>query len=137
MSNVPSAEQISDLRADVGDEAGTAFTDDEITRIWARVSGAESEVIQHEAALALMFRQLMSNAAKFADYTAGDTDEKRSQVFKHLKTMYSLYADRLEDVLGTETRQFSKRAVRGKPRQNRNEPGDFSGRNQTRIIPRD
>jgi len=138
MSETPTAQQIGDLRADVGDEgASPAFTDDEITRLWARVSGASREVVQFEATLALMYRQLLANAAKFADYTAGDTEEKRSQVFKHLQAMYKMYQDHLEDVLGTETRQFAKSTVRGVPRQNRSEPGDFSGRNNpTRKYPR-
>lgn len=119
------AQQITDLRADIGDEGETAFSDAEISRIWDRVSGASSTNEQHEAALALMARQLMSNAAKLADYSAGETSEKRSQIFKHLKMLYDMYKDSLERATGTQVRQFARRSVRVKPRQDREYPAEF------------
>lgn len=123
----PTTQQIADLRADIGDETETAFTDDEITRIWARVAAADNATDQHEAALALMARQLMANAAKFADYTAGDTSEKRQQIFQNLEKLYKMYKPALNAVLNTN-RQVARLTIRPKPRQNRQEPGDYSDR---------
>lgn len=130
MSAVPTEQQICDLRADIGDD-GTTFDDDEIIRIWARVQGAENEVRQHEAAVALMARQLMANAAKLVNYRAGAISESRGDVMKNLERLYNLYKPSLDAALGTG-RQFAKSAVRAKPRQNRTEPGDFSDRRNRR-----
>jgi NADH:ubiquinone oxidoreductase subunit C len=115
-------DQISDLRADVGDAGETVFSDEEIQRIWTRVSGASNEVEQHEAALALMFRQLMAQATTLVDHTAGDVEEKTSQLRKQFEANYKLYKSSLEAAVGTETRQFSRAKLRGKPRQDRTTP---------------
>jgi len=131
MSVKPTESQIADLRADIGDADGSTFDDDELIRIWARVQGAENEVRQHEAAVALMARQLMANAAKLVNYRAGAVSESRGDVIKNLGRLYNLYKPSLDAALGTG-RQFAKIAVRGKPRQNRTEPGDFSDRRRGR-----
>lgn len=123
MSTVPSIDQINDLRADIGDQDGSTFSDDEIVRIWERVSGASDENRQHEAALAMMARQLMANAAKLTNYRAGAVSESRDQIFKHLEKLYALYKPSLDAALGTG-RQFAKSTIRSKPRQNRTEPDE-------------
>lgn len=126
MSDTPTATQIDDLRRDVGDELETTFTDAEIERLWYRVRGAADAVQQHEATLALMYRQLMANASKLVDQRVGDVDEKLSQLRKNLQAMYMLYEPALLAAQGTQLRQFAKSAVRGKPRQNRTFPADRS-----------
>lgn len=102
MSDTPTSDQISDLRIDIGD-TGTppAFTDAEIQRQWYRVRGADDEVTQHEATLALMARALLSNSAKLRDYSTGNTSEKMSQIFDHLKDIYAFYKKSLDRALGS------------------------------------
>jgi hypothetical protein len=121
MSDTPTDVQISDLRADIGDQDATAFTDDEITRIWYRMRGASSEVQQHEATLAMMARQLMTQAAKLVNYRAGAISENRGDVIKNLERIYNLFKPSLEAVQGT-SRQFAQTTIRGKPRQGRTFP---------------
>lgn len=121
MSDTPTDDQIEDLYNDIGDVNRSTFTPDEISRIWSRVSGATSTVQQHEAALAMMARQLMAQSAKLVNYRAGAISENRSDVMKHLKMLYDLYKPSLDAVQGT-ARQFSLTTVRGKPRQGRTFP---------------
>lgn len=130
----PTADQISDLRADIGDEDATTFTDDEIVRVWARVQGAANATEQHEASLAIMARQLMAQSAKFTTYRAGAVSENRSDVMKHLKMLYEMYKPSLEKAQGTN-RQFAKSVLRAKPRQNRTEPGDNRDDGTRRLLP--
>lgn len=81
------ADQLADLQGDLGISTDQAvFTDAELNRLYAR---AESS---YEMAVASGFRQLMADAAKFNDYTAGQSSEKKSQVYDHLKDMYKTWA---------------------------------------------
>lgn len=131
----PTAQQITDLRRDTGDEHADTFSDDEIVRIWARVAGASDQIRQHEAAAALMIRQLMAGATKEVNQRAGAISENRSDYIKNLERLYMLYKPSLDAALGTG-RQFAKRTIRGKPRQGRTEPGDFSSNNANRRLRR-
>jgi len=75
-----SSDQLTDLQADIGittDES--VFTDAELNRLYTR---ADSD---YNTAVYLALRQLMANAVKFHDYTAGQTSVKKSQIFDHLK----------------------------------------------------
>lgn len=102
MSETPTSDQLTDLRNDIGD-TGTppALSDAEVQRLWYRVRGAEDEVTQHEATLALYARILMSSSAKLRDYSTGNTSEKMSQIFEHLKDIYAMYKPALNRALGT------------------------------------
>jgi hypothetical protein len=76
------ADQLSDMQADLGiSNSQAVFTDTELNRLYAR---AESS---YELAVTMAFRQLMADAAKFNDYTAGQSSERKSQVFDHIKAM--------------------------------------------------
>ena len=80
------SDQLADMQGDLGigsDEA--VFTDAELNRLFAR---AESG---YELAVAMGFRQLMADAAKFNDYTAGQSKESKSQVFEHLEKMFKFW----------------------------------------------
>jgi len=80
------ATQLTDFRGDLGIGSGTTvFTDAELNRFYARTSSS------YELAVALAVRQLMMNAARFNDYTAGYNEEKKSQVFAQLKQMYEFW----------------------------------------------
>lgn len=119
------AQELADIRADIGDESGTIWTDADISRIWERVSGAANTNQRHEAALALLVRQLLGNAVMLRDYTAGATSEKMQQVFSNLQKLYAMYAPSLESALGTDRRQVARMWVKGAPRQGREYPDDY------------
>lgn len=120
------AQQLSDLQADAGlDDSESVFTDAELSRIWDRVSGASNETLQHEAALALIFRQLLADATKFHDWKAGASEEKLSQIYDHLKKQYEMYKPSLDNALSRET-EFSMSVLVPKPNQVRTTPDDKS-----------
>jgi hypothetical protein len=82
----PTADQLSDLRADLDDQASAGFSDAELTRLWQRAGG------RHERTLWLAVRQLLMQANKFNDYAfgMGASDEKKSQIRAHLRDMLDL-----------------------------------------------
>lgn len=118
------AQQLADIRADIGDEAEAVWTDDEISRIWERMSGAPNDVVRLEATLAQMIRQLLANASMLRDYTAGATGEKMSQVMSNLQKLYALYEPSLKVVLGTGL-ESARGFTRGVPRQGRRYPSNY------------
>jgi hypothetical protein len=82
------ATQRTDFQGDIGigsDEA--VFTNAELDRLYAR---SDSD---YNGAVYLAWRQLMADAAKFNDYTAGQTQEKKSQVYDHIKDMVEFWKD--------------------------------------------
>lgn len=117
-------QQIADLRSDIGDNGSPpAFSDTEITRIWDRLVGAQSDTQHHEAALGLMARQLLSNGTRLHDYAAGESEEKLDQVFKHFQQLYEMYRPALEAALG-QKKQIVTSKVRPVPRQGRMLPAE-------------
>lgn len=62
-----------------------AFSDAELDALYADAA------LNFFLAIAYGFRVLMSNAAKFDDYVAGQTQEKKAQIFSHLKDMEAMY----------------------------------------------
>jgi hypothetical protein len=99
MSDTPTADQLTDLKGDFGPYAA-AFTDAEITRLWARCSGTSNALVQYEATLALMARQAMAAAARKVDERTGVTSQSKSQEFNHLKALYDQYRPSLEKAMG-------------------------------------
>ncbi len=84
-----SDDQITDLRADLGiQSAGAVFTDAELDRLYTRADG------DYDLAVVYAIDQLLMDAAKFNDYTAGSSSEKKSQVFAQLKDVRTLWAER-------------------------------------------
>lgn len=117
-----SAQQLSDLQADAGlDDSESVFTDAELSRIWDRVAGAATETLQHEAALALIFRQLLSDATKFYDWKAGASEEKMSQIYDHLEKQYNRYKPALDNALARST-EFSMNVLKPQENQERTAP---------------
>lgn len=120
------SQQLSDLQADAGlDATQSVFTDAELSRIWDRVSGASNETLQHEAALALIFRQLLADATKFHDWKAGASEEKLSQIYDHLKKQYEMYKPSLDNALSRKT-EFSMNVLVPQNNQKRTSPDDTS-----------
>lgn len=116
------AEQLSDLQNDaaLGDDE-LVFSDEELERIWERVSGTSSATVQHEAALALIYRQLLANAVKLHKWKAGASEEELQQVYDHLKDMYDMYEPALEEALSISA-QVSISTIRPIPNQDRTFP---------------
>lgn len=120
------AAQITRIRGDIGDTAGTpAFTDDEIQDAYDRTEDATSERTRQSATRGILIRQLIASAAKLNDYTAGATSEKRSQVFNQLQVMYKMYAGAVAAVEEVGVKPVVKIGVRSIPRQNRAYPSDW------------
>lgn len=85
------SDQLSDMQADLGigsDES--VFTDAELNRLYTR---ADSD---YSTAVVLAIRQLTMNAAKLNDYTAGQTSESKSQIFKNLKEMLAYWEEQAQ-----------------------------------------
>lgn len=76
---------VAELRLDLGD-TGTppAFTDAELAALLARAGN------NGRLALSQGLWQLLTQAARLHDYTVGQSDEKRSQVFAQLQAAYKL-----------------------------------------------
>lgn len=75
------SDELTDLRGDIGDTGASAvFSDAELQRLYTRATTYEGTVVY-------ALRQLLVNAARFNDYTVGQTSEKKSQVFAQLKAM--------------------------------------------------
>lgn len=78
----PTADQLADFRADLGDGGATpAFTDAELTRLWQRAAGDPTR------ALLYAVRQLLAVGAKLHDYSfgMGTVQQSQSQVYKNLQ----------------------------------------------------
>ncbi len=81
------ADQLTDLRADIGDAGATqAFTDDELQRLYTRAGES------YNRAVLLAFRQLLGNSWKQTTYKQNQSSENRSDVFKHLKQMAAYWS---------------------------------------------
>ena len=82
------ATQRADMQGDLGITADeSVFTNTELDRLYAR---ADSD---YNSAVYLAWRQLAANAAKFNDYTAGETQEKKSQIWDHIQEMLEFWKD--------------------------------------------
>jgi uncharacterized protein (DUF885 family) len=80
--------QRTDLQADLGigsDEA--VFTNDELDRLYTRADA------DYDTSVYLAYRQLLANANKFHDYTAGQTKVQKSQVREHLRDMVDFWKE--------------------------------------------
>jgi len=72
------AEQLADLRIDMGNVDATDFTDDQLQRLYVRAGSS------YEATVRLGLRQLLARIAGQVDYKAGETYERRSQRYAQL-----------------------------------------------------
>lgn len=78
-----SATQLTDIQADLGiGSDASVFTDAELNRLFAR---ADSD---YNLAVLYAIRQILTNAARFHDYTRGDDADKKQQVFANLEKIY-------------------------------------------------
>jgi hypothetical protein len=119
---VLTATQLTDIRADVGD-SNSAFSDAELQRIWVRVANASDDETRWDALKAMIFEQLLNDASKMHDYTAGAVSHKLSQVYDQLEKRYKEYLPALEDARGIQ-RGMRHLKIRGFPHQDRTTPRD-------------
>lgn len=81
-------EQRTDMQADLGIAADEGvFTDAELDRLYERAAA------DYDVAMVYALDQLLMDAAKFNDYTAGSSSEKKSQVFDHLLKVRGMRAE--------------------------------------------
>jgi hypothetical protein len=91
-----SSDQLADLQVDLGISSdGSVFTDAELNRLFTR---AEAD---YDRTVVYALDQIMVDAAKLNDYTAGASEEKKSQVFTALEKMRGIWARRAGVGLGT------------------------------------
>ena len=84
------ATQLTDFQADIGISSdGGVFTDAELNRLYARAGS------DYNLAVLYAIRQILVDAARFDDYSRNETSESKSQVFEHLKELYSLWASEM------------------------------------------
>jgi len=96
-----------DFRADIGDE-NEAFSSAEIDHLEVRAIAKYGADVAYEGARLMAVNQVVANAAKFSDYTANDSQEKKSQKFANLLKLRGIYKDELaeaqEDAAGASVR---------------------------------
>ena len=92
----------------------SVFTDAELADIWTWASDDFAQTMVY----ALL--QLMGNAAKLADYAAGQTNEKRSQVFKQLGELRDWWQQE-----AASTPQVVVAGMKAAPPRNRKLPDGF------------
>lgn len=105
------AEQLSDFRADIGDD-GSVFTEDELNRLYERASS------DYDQAIVLALRQLLASAVKLHDYQIAHAMERKSQVFDHLQKLLAYR----ETTLGTAAQQVRITAFRAVPPRDKDTP---------------
>lgn len=98
------SDQLVDMQGDLGISTDQAvFTDAELNRLFDRAGGS------YNLAVSLGVRQLLISAAKFNDYTLGQTQERKSQVFANLKDLYDMWRSAADE--GQQIRIVGTRAV--------------------------
>lgn len=98
-------DQLTDFQADLGiGNDQSVFTDAELQRLFTRAGE------DYSLAVVLALRQLMTSAAKLNDYTVGQTEEKRSQIFKQLKEALEYHEEKVD-----AAQQFAITGLRSTP----------------------
>lgn len=91
------ADQLADFQADLAiDDSESVFTDAELERLYTRAGE------NYATAVYYAWRQLMAGAAKYIDYRVAQTDEKRSQVWDHIKEMVAYWEGESDAELNTQ-----------------------------------
>ena len=116
-----SAEQLSDMQGDLGIGADeTVFTDAELARLFERAEG------DYALAVYYGYRQLLAQANRFHDYTAGMTSIKRSQMRTHLQASLDFWKSEAKRADGVRSL-----GVRGVPPKRKDAPGAETPRGLT------
>jgi hypothetical protein len=86
---MPDTDRRDRMRRKLGDTAAPyAFTDAELDDLYAQADNC------FDCAIRDGFNELLADAAKLSDYTAGASSERRAQVFNNLVRMRDWWAER-------------------------------------------
>lgn len=100
-----SSDQLTDMQGDLGISGdASVFTDVELNRLFTR---AESD---YELAVYYGFRQLLAEANKFYNYTAGMTKVQRVQMRENLESSMGIWRDEAR-VAGNQVRLIGLRSI--------------------------
>lgn len=122
-----SSDQLTDFQSDLGisdDEA--VFTDAELERLYTRAG----EV--YETAVYLAWRQVFAQATKYIDYKVAQTEEKRSQVWDHIKAMLAHWQTESNAASGTQGAMLLGLNV--VPTRSKEEPYDGTNERRRRLA---
>lgn len=91
MTVTATPEQIARFRRKIADQkVPPTFPEPELQDIWDEAGGDLNK------ACLIAFEELAANAAKFTDYTANESSQKKSQIFDHLtKVMIPMYQEKV------------------------------------------
>lgn len=79
------------IRRKIGDGAVTPlFSDDDLDTIWEDAGESRAQAVLE------CLQELMANAAKFNDYTIGQTSEKKQQIFENLRMMVDYWREQVQ-----------------------------------------
>lgn len=95
------AQQVSDLRNDIGDNGATpVFDQTAIDRLLARAEAYSSDTTVIEAQMrVLAIRQMLGDAAKLWNYKQNQSTDNMSDVFNHLKDLLALWSGIRDDAV--------------------------------------
>lgn len=106
-----SADQLADLRGDVGDD-GTVFTDAELNRLYTRASS------NYTLTVIMTLRQILADGAKLHNYQIAQSRHDLGQVFDHIRYLLDYW----ETVNNKGSAQVKFVALRGVPPHDKDEP---------------
>lgn len=79
------------IRRKIGDGAATPlFSDADLDTIWDDAGESRAQAVLE------CIEALLANAAKFNDYTIGQTSEKKQQIFDNLRMMAGYWRERAQ-----------------------------------------
>lgn len=117
--------QQTDMQADLGITADeSVFTDDELDRLYERAGE------DYNLAVYYGWRQLMADASKFFDYTAGMTTRKKSQVREHIGAMVEFWKEESR----TAANQARILGLNQIPPRHKDEPDSFMRRRTRKEL---
>jgi len=121
---VPTSEQRSDLRIDLGlTDDETVFTNTAIDRLYARAGEQYTDAAVIEAWVRVQAcRQLRNQASTLTDYTQNASSERLSQVFANLGQMQTAFERDLAAAKHSGLSSLRKGTLKGKPTREKEYP---------------
>lgn len=99
----PTETELTRFRRKIGDTAGS-LSQPLLEDLWDEANGDEA------TAVANAIWMLLTDATRFADYTVGQTSEKKQQIFENLRTLWMDYRVEMR-LTGHQPRIVGMRAV--------------------------
>lgn len=122
------AEMLTDFQADLGiTNSQAVFTDVQLNRLFTRAGENYPKAVYYA------YRQLLSQANKYRDYTAGMTSEKLSQIRGQLKDSMLMWK---EEAFGSSN-QFQSIGLRLVPERQKERPWRNNGARNVDRYPID